>query len=265
MKKKTGKAYFNEQWGVMTSHLKAFIKNSDQEDLHQFRVQVKKLRAMLTLLDSVSPKYKLSKDFKPVRKIFKHCGDVRNAYINLQLGVRYKLNNQEFIDKQLYTIENGTYEIKEQGKAYLKIIESAHKEIEDNLITISDAEINEFYKTLLEQIAASLTDLQFNDGLHNCRKAIKTLIYNRKIAQKALDGKLQVNIDYLDKLQGSIGDWHDNILAIELFSSPEVDDKPVVTKLKRQNTRLKKSIANLAKNFWKKATLFNEPDTEKQD
>jgi CHAD domain-containing protein len=265
MKKKTGKAYFNEQWKEMTSRLKAFIKNGDQEELHQFRVQVKKLRALLTLLDSVSAKNKLSKDFRPVRKIFKHCGDIRNAYINLQLGVRYQFKNQGFIDKQLYIIENGTFEIKKQGKAYLKIMKQTHDTLEKDLVSVSDNEINEFYKTQLEQIARALTDLQFNDDLHGCRKQIKNLLYNRKIAGKALEGKLQVNNDYLDKLQGSIGDWHDNILAIELFSSPEVDDKPVVTKLKRQNTRLKKSIAVLSKNFWKRATLFNVPVIEKQD
>jgi CHAD domain-containing protein len=265
MKRKTGKAYFNEQWKEMTGRLKAFIKNGDQEELHQFRVQVKKLRAMLTLLDSPSAKRKLSRDFKPVRRIFQHCGNVRNAYINLQLGVRYKLQNQEFIDKQLYTIENGTIEIKEQGKEYLKIIKSVHNKLESDLTAISDKEINEFYKAQLEQISGALADLQFNDELHDCRKRIKTLVYNRKIANDALDGKLPINTDYLDKLQSNIGDWHDNILAIGLFSSPEVDDKPVVTKLKQQNTRLKKSIVLLSGDFWKKALPVDEPAVEKQD
>lgn len=243
----------------MIFHFKAFTKTGDQEELHQFRVQVKKLRALLIMLDSIFPKGKLARDFKPVRRIFKHLGDIRNAYINLQLGVRYKLSNQEFIDRQVYAIENGTFKVKKQSKAYLRDMKYAFKQLEDELPAPSDDQINEFYKTQLEQVAIGLTMLQFNDGLHDYRKQIKTLFYNRKLVQNALNGKLELDINYLDKLQDSIGNWHDNILAIELFSSPEVDDKPVVTKLKRQNTRLKKSISLLANDFWKKAIVINEP------
>jgi CHAD domain-containing protein len=255
MKKKTEKVHFKEQWDEMESHLKSFIAKGDQEELHLFRVQVKKLTAMLTLLDASSSKHQLLKDFKPVKLIFKHCGNIRNAYINLQLGVRYKLANEEFVMAQLYNIEKGTNDFQQQAKKYLKIIKTAHSVLVDDLKSIDNDLILEFYKTKMEQIAVTLNDLEFDETLHNCRKQIKILMYNRKIAQKALIGKLEVNNDYLDKLQGNIGDWHDNVLAIELFSTPEANDKAVVTKIKRQNTRLKKSIAILTLDFRNKATM----------
>jgi hypothetical protein len=44
-------------------------------------------------------------------------------------------------------------------------------------------------------------------------------------------------------------------LALELFSSAESNYKPVITKIKRQNTRLKRSIAVLVQDFEKKAIL----------
>jgi len=47
MKRKKEKIYFNDQWKGMTDHLKKFIESGEQEELHLFRVQVKKLRAML--------------------------------------------------------------------------------------------------------------------------------------------------------------------------------------------------------------------------
>ena len=45
MKRKTEKVYFDELWEGMTNHLKAFIDAGDQEELHLFRVQVKKIGA----------------------------------------------------------------------------------------------------------------------------------------------------------------------------------------------------------------------------
>jgi CHAD domain-containing protein len=255
MKKKDEKAHFNDQWEQMLTHFKAFIKTDDQEELHLFRVQVKKLRAMLELLDADSPKHYLSKDFKPVRKIFKHCGEIRNAYIHLQLGVRYQFKNEEFLMGQLHEIEKGTSEVKELGRKYLKTIKIANDKIDDDLKSVDNDVIVKFYKTKLVQISAALANLQFNDELHNARKQIKTLIYNRKIARNALEGKLEIDNNYLDKLQGRIGDWHDNVLALELFSAPELNYKPVITKIKRQNTRLKRSIAVLVQEFEKKAIL----------
>jgi len=67
----------------------------------------------------------------------------------------------------------------------------------------------------------------------------------------------------LNQLQDHIGDWHDNELAITLFLTPELNEKPVITRIKRQNTRLKKVIAILTKDFWKKATLYSEPSGKK--
>ena len=258
MKKKTGKAYFNELWELMVAHLDCFLKNGDQEKLHQFRLQVKKLRALLVLLDTASPKNKLSKDFKPVKSIFKQCGVIREAYINLQLSANYGLKNEEFILEQVNAMDRGIKEFGESSKKNLKIIKITHNKLKDSLGAIDDDSINEFYKTQLEQIARLLEAAQFDDRLHDCRKKVKTLLYNRKIAANALNGKLNIDNDYLDKLQGRIGDWHDNTLAMELFSAPGVVDKAVIARIKKEDTRLKKSINTLAHDFWKKAVLTEE-------
>jgi len=261
MKKKSEKNHLNEEWERMILHLNGFIDTGDQEQLHRFRVQVKKLRAMLLLLDSHSSKQKLSKDFKPVKKIFRHGGLIREAYLNLLLGGRYQLNNEEFTLTMVNEMEANILDFKNSARKYIKIIKEVHASLEHDLKPVDDDCINEFYKTQLEQIALNLDELQFNDALHNCRKRIKILMYNRKIAEKALEGKLQVNNDYLDKLQNSIGDWHDNELAIVLFASLGEGAKPVIAKIRRQNTRLKKSIQILVKDFWKKATIAEPQST----
>jgi CHAD domain-containing protein len=258
MKKKKEKIYFNDQWYEMATHLKGFIKNGDQEELHLFRVQVKKLRAMLELLDTNSTKHPLSKDFKPVRKIFKRCGEIRNAFINLQYGQRFQFKNEDFFISHLYEIEKGTNEVKELGKQYLKVIENVYDDISDDLNSVDNRAIVQFYESKLYTIASSLDNLQFNDELHATRKQIKTLIYNRKIAHGALEGKLLISNDYLDKLQALIGDWHDNLLALELFSSAGFNSKPVITRIKSQNTRLKRSITALAHDFERKAVLVGQ-------
>lgn len=256
MKKKDEKVHFNDQWEHMLVHFKNFIKTADQEQLHLFRVQVKKLRAMLELFDASASKKKLSKDFKPVRLIFKHCGEIRSAYINIRLVGQYQFTDEDFLMGQLFEIEKGTNGVKELQKEYLKAIKNAHNDIVDDLEQIGNKDIVAFYKTKLDQVAHLLSDLRFGEDLHNARKQIKVLLYNRKIARTALEeGKLNISDEYLDKLQGLIGDWHDNMLALQLFAVPELNHKPIITKIKMQDTRFKRSITALAHNFEKKAVI----------
>lgn len=210
---------------------------------------------MMELLDADSSKKKFKKDFKPIRKIFKHCGNIRNAYINLQFGVQYQYKNEEFLMARLYEIETGIKEVKEMGKQYLKTIKIAHEDIDYDLKALDDDAILEFYRSRVNRVANVIAHLQFNDELHSARKQIKILMYNRKMAHKALDGKLNIDTDYLDKLQSLIGDWHDNTLALELFCSPDINYPPIITKIKKQNTRFKRTITALAHDFEKKVIL----------
>jgi len=89
--------------------------------------------------------------------------------------------------------------------------------------------------------------------MHTNRKLIKILVYNHKLADKALNGSVPFNTVYLDKLQAAIGEWHDNIIAAQLFSTPELNDKPVVTKINRKNASVKRTITLMTDDFLKKA------------
>ncbi len=256
MNKKDETKYLAKEWKAMNSHLKVFLESGDQEELHRFRVQIKKVRAMLSLFENTSKQQHLLKDFKPVRKIFKYAGQIRDAYTNLQLGERYQLKNEVFESSQQKIIEEGTLEFKQHGKKHLKHIKSVYKQLKKQLSKAHNKAIAEYYKKQLQEISGNLTVSGFNEDMHTNRKLIKILVYNHKLANKALNGSVPFNVAYLDKLQGAIGEWHDNVIAAELFSTPELNDKPTVTKINRKNVSVKRSITLLADDFLNKATTI---------
>jgi len=254
MKKKEEAKYLDREWLLMTANLKAFFETEDQEALHKFRVAVKKLRAMLYLFEIADTDSALIKYFKPVRKIFKHAGVIRDAHINLLLAKQYKLENELFESSQRQVIESGIIAFRTNSDGYFKTLKEAHKKIKSQLNKLSDKDIAAYYQEQLEQIAANMSALHFNEELHTSRKLIKILMYNKKLAEAALEGSLSLNIGYLDKLQDTIGKWHDNIVTAELFAQPEFHDKALVAKLKRANTAIRRNIATMAKDFLPKAT-----------
>ena len=262
MKKKEEAKYLDKEWKEMNAHLESFLETGDQEALHKFRVQIKKLRALLNLFEETSNQSGLLKDFKPVKKIFKYAGHIREAHLNLQLGELYHLKNEAFESGQQKIIEEGTTEFQNNGKKYIKNINETHKQLKKQLPHINNSSIADYYKKQLRQIAANLAVSGFTDDMHANRKLIKVLVYNHKLAEKALDGSLPFNTTYLDKLQQAIGKWHDNVVAAQLFSSPELNDKPVGTKIKRKNVGIKRGITSLTADFLKKAMTAEDRSTK---
>ena len=256
MKVKEETKYLDKEWAAMNARLKGFLETGDQEELHQFRVQIKKLRAMLDLFENTSKQHKLLKQFKPVRKIFKYAGSIRDAYTSLQLSEKYELKNEDFETGQQKIIAEGTTDFQQKGKEYLKCIKQTYKLLTRQLAKIDDGLVAEYYKNQLSQIAAGMAISNFTEDMHTNRKLIKILVYNHKLADNALEGVINFNIAYLDKLQRAIGDWHDNVVAAALFSSAELNDKPVVAKINRKNAGIKRRITALSSDFLNKATTI---------
>jgi CHAD domain-containing protein len=253
MKKKEEKKYIYREWQSMKNHLRSFLKKEGgQEDLHQFRTGVKKLSAFFTLAESAEKEPDLLERFKPVRKVFKQAGKIRNAYMNLELGKNHLNGNSSFIQEQQQLMKSSVKHFKSHQDEYLAGIRKTGHRLSKRIRPVSNLHINLYYQTLLEQIAALLTKQRFGDELHECRKQLKTLIYNYKLIRPVLD--MGFNEAYLEQVQAVIGDWHDNQLTIELFSRGTDNNDTAMANLKKQDKILKTQLNKLTKDFYTRAT-----------
>jgi CHAD domain-containing protein len=192
-------AYFDKTWEVMTDCLEGCLKTGAQEDLHRFRVAVKKLQALLALSDYAAGQSKLKSYLKPVENVFKRAGVLRDAYISETLGQQPEYSSV------------ATAELSSVAGKYRKRIKKARRTLRKKLRGIKTKPIRRFYQTRFSQIAAVLEALPATDGLHKARKQTKMLLYNYPLVQPSLDGS--PDIAWLGQLQEAIGDWHDQSLA----------------------------------------------------
>src|SRR5690606_1509252 len=118
---------------------------------------------------------------------------------------------------------------------------------------IGGKSIASFYKKELDKILLALAKMEFNEEMHDCRKRIKNLIYNKDIAEKSLPD-LRIDVDYLDQIQNAIGEWHDAVLALKIFTN-DSENEASLNKLKKQVSELENKIISLSQNFWYKVTL----------
>ena len=252
MKKKNGVKYFEKEWEDMNAHLKSYLKNEEQEDLHRFRVKIKKLEAFLILFDSAERHpAAMVKRFKPIKKIFKLAGELRDAYLNLEF---IKLFQPENTMDQDILIKSATTEFKSNGDKYLRKIKGVHRSLKKEIKSIKDASVNRFYDSQLWQIANILTSHQFRKQLHECRKQIKILLYNNKLAHESLIVRL--NKDYLEQLQQVIGDWHDQSLSITRLKEDKVSEATLISAMNDRITKVNEEIISLKQDFYHRAIII---------
>ena len=252
MKQGEEKIYFEKEWAAMERALDSFLKTQSEDDLHDFRVQVKKIFALLLMLGSNHPHLKLLKHFKPVRQVFKAAGVIRNAHINLQLSQKYNIQNEGFINSQLLVIENAGFDFILSGKHYHNIMQKAYKKLSSELPALTDAHFNLFFEARLNDLVTLLTPLRFNKRLHEARTIMKQLMYNYKLAQPAIG----FNKDYVSDMQALIGDWHDNDIALQLLTGLDMKSEPAFKALKKANAVLKKQIREALVNFYNNITIL---------
>ena len=246
----------------MSAHIKSFVKTADQEELHQFRVQVKKLRALLIMIESSSKNAQLKKDFKPIKKIFKEAGEIRSAFVNLELSDQYHIKNPEFEKKQQETMDQGTKEFVARGFKLIKKLKRSQHRIYRDIHHLKNKTITKFYRHTLDEVSAFFANIQFDEDLHDCRKKIKFLLYNHKPAHKAISKKLSLDEEYLDKVQETVGKWHDNVLAIDLLSIEAHVDESLLKDFEQNDEKLRMEITDLVKDFKNKVFL---PDQKQKD
>jgi len=67
--------------------------------------------------------------------------------------------------------------------------------------------------------------------LHDCSKHLKALLGNQKLVRNSL--AVRINVNYLDLLEETIGNWHDQTLIVGYFNN----DPTIVTKLCEQQSQ----------------------------
>lgn len=242
MKKSIETAFFDEQWKLLYASFTAYLKHQKHEDLHTFRVQVKKIRAFLILSDSTTSST-LQRYFKPVKKIFGKAGLIRNAYISLGKSEEEQESGKKTRKQLRRKMKKAIHRFKAAGAAGKEQLKQVARQIRRHIHPVAVQPANLFYRRQLRLVAGILETSASEEQLHDCRKMLKILIYNYIWASEILDVRL--NVAYLAKLEDAIGKWHDQVSAARQMQKTGKQD--------RQNA-LRAHVAGLGWDFYEKAT-----------
>ncbi|RPE14250.1 CHAD domain-containing protein [Chitinophaga lutea] len=217
LKKQKQHKYLAKRWRAIRSYLYDFANTPNLEVLHKLRVEVKKLKAFAGFASAGGHGKDADRAIKPVKKMFRVAGEIREAGLTLSMLQKYQITHPRLKSATIHTLNEKTATFQSHIDTYLQQIKKSDRKLRASLHSIRNRNIEAWFSEELTATAALLAAPP-PERLHDARKKLKTLLYTYTMLPKPLAARVQVNKDYLHRLQELIGNWHDAALAADLLA-----------------------------------------------
>lgn len=203
--------YAKKQKGSALHLLEHYNTASDEEVVHQLRVSLKKIKAVLNYLRTLHPK-KIKILRKKLQFVFQAAGSLREA----QLRSAWLKEKRFLFLIQYATLDQKIKEEEElffaQKQDHSESLAFVYDELNKYLKKVDADALLQYALELKEQLEKQLQIVAKNDW-HELRKLIKQLLYaHHWLTEKDKLKVLTVEAyQKFDQLQENIGVWHDAV------------------------------------------------------
>jgi CHAD domain-containing protein len=211
--------YFKVQAKIAMQELEKYFHDPQVETLHQFRVEIKKIRAVFFHLEEMPVQKSFKKIHRQIKKIFRKAGEIRE----LQLEMAWLEKHRKFNLLRLMQYES---QLRKSDKYFHKRIpnmldtfKKACRKTAHKLSTLTQLQTDQYISKKWQAVLLPLLKNIDEKFWHETRKGVKQLVYARHWinADTILQKKVISIFISLDKLQNAIGKWHDlDLLATKI-------------------------------------------------
>jgi CHAD domain-containing protein len=218
------KSYSKKRFKNLKQDLKSYGRLQDPEVLHRIRVEIKKIKVLINLIDFSVKKFKGHQHFVPLRTIFRKAGEIRQPEVLYKLLLLYQIGNvpdahipkSEIMDKLSKVFQKKT-------STYVEVVNEQEKKIKKQYGKVSKTEAKEYLKKRKRELEHLLYRDFNKKELHKVRKTCKEIVYLHWI-----DNSKEPDLFYTE-VEDRIGQWHDKQVLIPILKKKKVVDE--VTKL----------------------------------
>ena len=167
-----------------------------------------------------------------------------------------------FINEQQRIIDEGTVAFCLAAHRYRQAVHQLQNHLEAGTSDIRPQKVRSLFTERLRKLSVFFSAPALDtEVLHNIRKETKELMYMYALLPPALAASLHINKDYLDRLQHSLGTWHDNTVTLSLLQGFSHTDPVLLEKLQQADATLLQEIKNLTTGFGQKIRTVDEVAT----
>ncbi|MFD2199954.1 CHAD domain-containing protein [Shivajiella indica] len=238
------KSYLFTHWHNMRHHFSQFLNAREMNDLHQMRIHIKKIHALVIFIAYLNESQEVKRSFKPVKTLFRKAGKIRELQIHFEKLKKENKDKSLLAKKLNKQIEAETIRFLKKKKKWIDIVQNTYPNIDSKITNCPEGKLIVYLKTSISEVFK-----YFNkENFHEARKIIKVILNLHTLLSKFSAGSLKLNLSYLDEMQNKIGNWNDLEQRIKRLkksqrSKSEIMEFKILTKeLIRSKKELKKSV-----------------------
>jgi CHAD domain-containing protein len=221
--------YHQERVSGISRHWKIAKKNGNMEAIHDLRVEIKRLKAFLELMQALRLALDFKELFSPVRRLFKMAAPVRDPQVLQNIARTFidtegsQQNISEYINLlKKKEMEGVTRFIKEASRFDPCLLDKNHRLITLRLNCLEEPRLAFLAKNHLGALFTAIAkyrqngDMEEEQSLHDIRILCKKTRYTLEVIKSCYS---QVEFDMCDRalkeLHQALGLWHDRDIAIQ--------------------------------------------------
>lgn len=220
----------------LQTFLKSFPGGKEKEELHQIRLEIKRIKALLRLIHFNEKEFRDHKHFIPLRTIFRETGKIRDAGLRKELLDQYTQIHTPFFRSPDKALNQFMIALPAHIKAVRKQKRIVLKEIGKIKSRTYTLYLHKKNKELTDILSIGFSQ----KDLHGTRKLIKEIIYLTSVKTK------KTKIDpILIKSAELIGNWHDKKILIPWIQTHAPKEKATIKKLQAESNRDMQALRKL--------------------
>lgn len=218
-------AYFDDQFEKMGRNYRLAADSHDPDGVHDYRVCIKRLKALFSLSQSINPDFRAKRRFRRLRKLFKSSAALRDIHIQMEIaedpgnipGVPREeyaafLRAEEQAAEERFDRLAGDFDV-ERLRKRRKALDAA---LEDSDAAAAEERARSHFRALLEDLLARIENPKRGEkDMHGIRMLAKEVHY----VSEMLGGRLSAPygtaefIGGIKQVHQALGKWHDYEVA----------------------------------------------------
>ena len=237
--------YYAQRVKQFFHNLHDFEVNKDEDSLHDVRVEIKKLKALITFLKTIYPQKKLKKASHKISAVFRKAGDIREYQLLQRWINRHELSllERDFFPRQklIELSDDFHHHTRSHKQDFKEIIDAVSKYVH----SVKQKQAEQYVSDLHVQMEKIVKTRPEADQWHELRKLIKQWLYAVNWVTDADSRRTYPDFSQYDTLQEAIGFWHDSEVIRDTLFLKQVylsKDKALQKDFKKALSAINQSI-----------------------